>query len=313
MKTAIATLLPEAPALARARALDYLQLTKPRIAVLVLFTVCAGALLADRSAVGLLPLLHTLLGTALVAAGASAMNQFLERHHDARMRRTENRPLPAGRLQPAEAFILAAALGICGVLYLAFTLRQPWAALIAGFTYVSYAFVYTPLKRLTTWNTLCGAVPGALPPIIGWAGVRGSLDAEAASLFLIIFLWQLPHFFAIAWIYRAEYAGAGFRMLPIDDRTGRRTAANMICYCLALLAAGVAPAVVGRAGPLFVAGALILGLFFFATTIGFARNPSEARARRVLRASLVYLPAVLALLLVDGWFGAVAGWTTILF
>jgi protoheme IX farnesyltransferase len=132
-------------------------------------------------------------------------------------------------------------------------------------------------------------------------------------LFLIIFLWQLPHFFAIAWIYRAEYAGAGFRMLPIDDRTGRRTAANMIGYCLALLAAGVAPAVVGRAGPLFVAGALILGLFFFATTIGFARNPSEARARRVLRASLVYLPAVLALLLVDGWFGAVAGWTTILF
>jgi protoheme IX farnesyltransferase len=295
MKAAV--LDAEPVALGRSRAADYLALTKPRVAVLVLFTVAAGGLLAAPGSVDLLALLHTVAGTALVAAGASALNQWLERHSDARMRRTADRPLPAGRLAPAEALAFGLTLGVVGVTYLALLLRAPWAALVAAVTFVLYVAVYTPLKRRTTWNTLIGAVPGALPPVIGWVGLRGGLDRGAVVLFLVLFLWQVPHFYAIAWMYRRDYAHAGQRMLPTVDPTGARTGRQMVAFCVALLAVSLLPALLGDAGPTYGAGAALLGLGFLASAVQFACRPTDGRARRVLRASLLYLPGLLGLLL----------------
>jgi protoheme IX farnesyltransferase len=287
--------------LARSRVLDFVELTKPRIAVLVLFTVAVGALLAEGSMPSPLILIHTLVGTALVAAGASTLNQYQERHLDAQMRRTENRPLPTGRVQPLEALVLGIALTLAGGAYLIIQLRQPWAALIAVITFASYVFVYTPLKQLTPSNTIFGAIPGALPPMIGWAAIRGPLNGEALSLFLIVFFWQLPHFYAIAWIYRADYAAAGYRMISTVDATGRKTARGMVGFCVALLFASLLPWYSGLAGPLYLVGAVLLGVGFLFSTLGFARKVSEARARRVLKVSLVYLPSVFGLLVLDGW------------
>jgi protoheme IX farnesyltransferase len=278
---------------------DYLELTKPRIAVMVLVTVATGFLLGTTGPVEWGLLCHTLLGTALVAAGASALNQLLERDSDALMRRTENRPLPAGRLQPLEVLIYGTALGIVGVLYLALALPNVIAALIAAFTFISYVFVYTPLKRKTSLNTLVGAVPGALPPVIGWAAARGSLNPEIATLFLILFFWQVPHFLAIAWIYREDYSRAGLCMLPVVDPDGGMSGRQMVSYCLALLTASVAPLALGRAGPLYMAGAVLLGAGFLSFALAFLRQRSLQRARGVLRASLIYLPVLLALLLLD--------------
>ncbi|MFL5244281.1 MAG: heme o synthase [Gemmataceae bacterium] len=299
MKTADAAICPHSPPLARVRFLDYLELAKPRVAVLVLFTVAVGALLAQGSLPSLTILVHTLVGTALVAAGASTLNQLMERRLDALMRRTENRPLPSGRVQPIEALIIGTALGISGVVYLAFELKEPWAALVAGGTFVCYVFVYTPLKQRTPHNTLIGAIPGALPPLIGWAAIRGPLSLDALSLFLIVFFWQLPHFYAIAWIYRAEYAAAGYRMVSTVDRTGRKTARGMVGYCAVLLLASLIPWLTGRAGTSYGLGALLLGAGFLASTLAFAGSVSEPQARRVLKVSLIYLPAVFALLVLD--------------
>jgi protoheme IX farnesyltransferase len=296
MKTAV---LAEPVPLARTRIADYVELTKPRVSVLVLFTVAAGALLASRGAPNLALLLHTLCGTALVAAGASALNQYLERNSDACMRRTENRPLPSGRLQPVEVLVFGAVLGAGGIVYLMLALPQPLAAAVAGVTFVSYVFLYTPLKRLTTLNTLVGAVPGALPPVIGWAAVRGSLGPETAALFAIMFLWQVPHFLAIAWIYREDYARADLRMLPSLDPEGGITGRQMVSYCLALVPASLAPALLGQAGMLYAVGAVALGIVFLASAWQFTRKNTVRQARRVLRASLIYLPALLALLLLD--------------
>jgi protoheme IX farnesyltransferase len=286
-------------ALPRTRFADYLELTKPRIGVMVLFIVAAGAMLAGGGTVYLPVLLHTLLGTGLVAAGAGALNQLLERNTDARMRRTENRPLPAGRMHPLEVLVFGCVLGVTGVVYLALTLQRPWAAVIAGATFVSYVFIYTPLKRRTVLNTLIGAVPGALPPLIGWTAVRGTIDPEASALFFIIFLWQVPHFLAIAWMYRDDYAHAGLRMLPVVDPDGTRTARQMLTYCLALVPVGLAPAFFG-AGLVYSVGATLLGVFFLLRTLRFARDRSQRQARRVLRGSLVYLPSLFALLVLDG-------------
>jgi heme o synthase len=284
----------------RARASDYLELTKPRVAVLVLFTVAAGAWMGARGIPDLVSLIHALCGTALVAAGASALNQLLERHTDALMHRTENRPLPAGRLQPAEVLAFGLGMGITGVVYLAAALNRPLAALVAGTAFISYVFLYTPLKRVTSLNTLVGAVPGALPPLIGWTAVRGSLGFDGVVLFLILFLWQVPHFLAIAWIYREDYARAGLRMLPVVDPRGGITGRQMVCYSLVLIPVSVTPTLLGVAGPVYLAGAVVLGLWFLWSAVGFAGAHTVPRARRVLRASLVYLPALLALLLADG-------------
>jgi protoheme IX farnesyltransferase len=291
---------PVSLAVPRTRFADYLELTKPRIAVLVLFTVAAGAMLAAGGRVHLPVLLHALVGTGLVAAGASALNQLLERNTDARMRRTENRPLPAGRLHPLEVLAFGCGLGFVGVAYLVVSLQRPWAALVAAVTFVSYVCIYTPLKRRTPLNTLVGAVPGALPPLIGWTAVRGTIDPEALTLFFIIFLWQVPHFLAIAWIYREDYARARLRMLPVLDADGTRTARQMLTCSLALLPASLAPVLFGGAGLVYLGGAILLGAFFLWRAVGFTRDHSVARARRVLRGSLVYLPALFALLVLDG-------------
>jgi protoheme IX farnesyltransferase len=308
MKVAVSVRAEVSP-LSRARAVPaaraetgrlaaYLELTKPRIAVLVLFTVGAGVLFAGGWESSPAVLLHAVVGTALVAAGACALNQWLERDADAHMRRTARRPLPSGRLQPREAFVFGLALSAVGLAYL-LALAGAWAALIAGITLLGYVAVYTPLKGRTVWNTLVGAVPGALPPLIGWCAVRGAPTREAWPLFLILFLWQLPHFLAIAWMYRDEYARAGMCMLPVGDATGARTARHMVGFCLALCLASLTPALWCGAGWPYLAGALALGLGFLTATLRFARRRSHARARAVLRASLLYLPAVLALLLLD--------------
>jgi protoheme IX farnesyltransferase len=299
---AAATLTAEAVPLSRVRAADYVALTKPRIAAMALLTVAAGALLAGGRDVPVVPLLHAVIGAALAAAGASALNQWLERDTDGMMRRTRGRPLPGGRLQPAEVFVLGLGLSIAGVVYLACTLATPAAAIVAAITCATYVGVYTPLKSRTSLNTLVGAVPGALPPLIGWCAVRGNVSVEAINLFLLLFIWQVPHFLAIAWIYRDEYARAGLCMLPVVDPSGRRTARQMVLYCLTLLPVSLTPVVLGDAGRIYLAGAVLLGLIFLASALRFRRTRSLPDARRVVRASLVYLPAVFALLLIDHAF-----------
>jgi protoheme IX farnesyltransferase len=292
--------------LVRARWADYLELAKPRIAVLVLFTVAAGGWLAGLADGDGLILLHTVLATGLVAAGASALNQMLERHTDALMRRTENRPLPAGRLHPFEVLLVGLLLGVGGLAYMAVAVRQPLALILTTITLVMYVWCYTPLKRFTTLNTLVGAVPGALPPVIGWTAVRGTLGPEALVCFLVLFFWQLPHFLAIAWIYRTDYARAGLRMVPVNDPTGTATARRMVGFCLVLVLASLLPVPLAHAGWLYAAGAAVLGWMFLRSTLSFAREPSVPHARTVLRVSLVYLPLLLALLLLEGLADSVA-------
>ncbi len=290
----------EAAALTGTRLADYLQLTRPRLCAMALLTVAAGALLASGDTPDWRIMTHVLVGAALVAAGASALNQWLEREVDARMRRTRERPLPAGRLQPDEVLVLGIASAMGGIIYLAVSLTSALAAVLAAMTFLTYVFVYTPLKRRTPLNTLVGAIPGALPPVIGWTAVRGSVGAEAGALFVVLFLWQVPHFLAIAWIYREDYGRAGLRMLPSVDSEGGATGRQMIVYCLALVAASLMPVVVGGAGSVYLAGALLLGIGFLARAIGFSLRRSTARARAVLWASLIYLPALLTLWLLDG-------------
>ena len=299
MKTADA-LYAKSPALiVRSRYADYLELSKPRIASMALITVAAGAIMATVGPVDWAALCQTLIGAGMVAAGASALNQYLERDSDGLMRRTESRPLPSGRLQPFEVGVFGVSFGLVGVLFLALA-GQRMAAAVAALTFLAYVFLYTPLKRVTTLNTLIGAVPGAMPPVIGWVSVRGTIDAEIVILFLILFLWQVPHFLAIAWIYKRDYAQAGLCMLPVVDESGAVTGRQMICYCLALVCASLLPLTGGRAGLIYLAGTVILGGVFLACTIAFARRPGLERARSVLRASLVYLPLLLVLLLLDG-------------
>lgn len=297
-----ATTLPQSVAPTRLqgslleRVTDYLELTKPRIAVMVLVTVAAGFLFAGGTP---LDLVHTLVGTALVAGGASALNQLLERRSDARMERTESRPLPAGRLSPVEVAVFGLALGGVGVGYLIFFLPHCTAGIVAGVTFVLYVAVYTPLKSRTTHNTLIGAVPGALPPVIGWTAASGQFTLEAWLLFGVLFCWQIPHFMAIAWMYRRQYARAGLRMLPVVDPEGNRTALTMMFYCTALVVLSVLPFMLSQAGLLYLAGAGVLGLGFLGTTLAFHLVRDIPRARLVLRASLLYLPLLLLVLLLD--------------
>jgi protoheme IX farnesyltransferase len=276
----------------------YVALTKPRIVVMVLVCVATGFILGARGGSHPSTLALTVLGTGLVAGGASAWNQLLERSRDARMRRTARRPLPSGRLAPAEAALFGGAISAAGLAILALAANAT-AAAVALATLVLYVFVYTPLKPRTTLNTAVGAVPGALPPVIGWAAATGRLGAEAWALFLIVFLWQFPHFLAIAWIYRDDYARAGHRMLPSVDPEGRITGRQSAFYALALLPAGLMPSAVGLAGAWYFAGALALGLFYLAYSVRFWSDVSDPTARRLLRASFLYLPAVLLLLLLD--------------
>lgn len=298
----VADPLAFAPSRPLARLGDYAALVRPRIAVMVLVTVTLGGLLAADSLVPSWVLIHAVVATALVTASASILNQWLECATDAQMPRTANRPLPSGRVVPREAFVLGVVTAALGFAYMLAAVPHALATAVTAFTFASYVFAYTPLKTRTTLNTLVGAVPGAMPPVIGWTSVTGTLDAGAVALFLIVFVWQIPHFLAIAWRYRDEYGRAGLRMLPVGDRTGDRTAQQMLLYALALVPVSLVPVQIGIAGPMYAVVAGLFGALFLWPIGRFQKERSVAVARRVLRASLVYLPGVLvALLLSKFW------------
>ncbi len=293
--------LPNTPSLATAGVSNLVQLTRPRLAVLVLVTVTVGWLLASGAERDWDSFVPVLIGTSLLFAGASAINQVIERHSDALMARTANRPLPAGRIQPWKALAIGCAF-VAGGLFVLLAAHQRLAAGLGVFALLSYVFVYTPLKTRTTLNTLIGAIPGAVPPLMGWAAARGRLDTDALALFLIVFLWQVPHFLAIAWIYRDEYKRAGFRMLPVFDSDGTRTGREMIRYTLALVPASLLPCLLGLGGWRSGLGALALGAVFLYSVVAFARNPTRNNARHVFRTSLLFLPALLMLSVLDAMF-----------
>jgi protoheme IX farnesyltransferase len=280
------------------RLADFLALTKPRITILVVLTTLVGFLAATGVAgADAVLLAHTLLGTALVAGAASALNQVAEREADGEMRRTARRPLPAGRLGPGEAAVFGAGLAAAGALYLALTVN-PLASALAVLTAASYLLVYTPLKKVTSLATVVGAVPGAIPPMIGWAAARGALGVEAWILFAIVFFWQMPHFLAIAAIYRLDYQRAGFRVLPVVDPAGASTGRQAALYGLALIPISLLPSVIGMAGPAYFVGALLLGTGFVTCSVRLALQPaSPDRARSLFRFSLLYLPLLWTALL----------------
>ena len=276
----------------------YADLFKARLTSLVLLTTAVGFYLGSRGPVDILLMCHLLLGTALLASGAAALNQLLEREYDARMRRTQDRPLPSGRLQPRTVLMVGCASATLGLVYLAQAVNLT-TSLVGAVSFACYLFVYTPLKRVTWLNTLAGAVPGALPPLIGWTAARGELGREGLALFAIQACWQLPHFMAIAWIYRDEYARAGFQMLPIVDPQGRRTARLAVIFTLALLPVSVCPFLLQSAGPIYLSGALVLGLAFMWFAVQFSRQRTIARAWQLFYASLLYLPLLLAMMVLD--------------
>ena len=275
---------------------DYVSLTKPRLSLFVLIVVFIAGWLASDGRVNLLVILNAVMGTALVAGGANALNMLFERKHDAVMRRTWDRPLPSGRLAPRDVAIFGTLLGVLGVVQLALGTTL-LAAGIAAANLLSYLFIYTPLKRVTTLNTHVGAVPGALPALIGWAAVAGSLAPLAWMLFLIVYLWQVPHFLSIAWLYREDYERGGFLMLPVIDKEGVTTGRQAVLGALALIPISLAPVMHQAASTGYLIGALLLGLYFLRNAIAIAMRRDTGRARLLLRASLVYLPCVLALLL----------------
>lgn len=277
---------------------DLLELTKPRITAMVMVTVGIGALLGGRGELPLSILVHALLGTAMVSGGASALNQVLEREVDSRMRRTAGRPIPAGRLGAAAASGFSAALVGAGLLYLELAVNG-LTALLGLAAMVSYVAVYTPLKRASSLATLVGAVPGAIPPMMGWAAVAGRIEPGAWALFAILFLWQLPHFLAIAWLCREDYGAAGFPMISVIDRDGRQTGLQMVLYSLALLPVSWLPTLLGLTGRAYLVGAAVLGVMMVVFSINFAFALSRAAARRVMLYSVVYLPAVLAVMVLD--------------
>jgi heme o synthase len=274
---------------------DLAELVKARLTLLVLLTTAVGFYLASESPIDYSALVQTVFGTAAAAAGAAALNQWWERRADALMRRTRTRPIPAGRMSPLQGLMLGAALSVFGVVYLAIVCNALSAAL-AAITIVIYIFAYTPLKRASTANTAVGAIPGAIPPMIGWAAARGDIDAGAWSLFVIVFLWQLPHFFAIAWMYREDYSRAGFRMISTDDSSGERSASQSVFFCILLLVLAGLPAFVGVASYLYEAIELVLGALFVAVAMRFLRLRTASAARLLFIASIVYLPLLLAAL-----------------
>ena len=263
---------------------------------MVVFTTLVGFVTASTGRVPLGALLAALLGTALVAAGASVLNQVIERHTDALMHRTRERPLPAGRLTATEATLFGALLSALGLGLLLWR-SGPLAAGVAAVTLASYLALYTPLKRVTPVATLVGAVPGALPPVIGWAAARATLDGGAFVLFTILFLWQVPHFLAIAWLYRDDYARAGFPMLPVLDREGGFTARQTVVHSLALLIASLAAGAAGMGGAWYLGGAFLLGATLTLFALRLVSTRDLAAARGLFLASVLYLPALCTLLL----------------
>ena len=276
----------------------YADLFKARLTLLVLLTTMVGFYIGFRGPVNYWLMFSTLLGTALVAGGASALNQLLERDYDAKMLRTQDRPLPSGRLQPLTVLIVGCLSAASGLVYLAFAVNLT-TSIVGGVSLLSYLFVYTPLKRITWLNTAVGAIPGALPPLMGWTAARGELAADGWALFAILAFWQLPHFLAIAWMYREEYARAGFKMLPGVDPTGHRTGRQAVWHTLGLLPVSLCPFLFGLAGPIYLSGALLLGLAFLWFAIQFSRYLTVPRARQLFLCSILYLPLLLGLMVLD--------------
>jgi protoheme IX farnesyltransferase len=281
---------------APSRTNDLVSLAKPRLNLLVVISAVAGYVMASGDTHDVWRLLSMTVGTALVAGGASAFNQILEREPDALMRRTRLRPMPDGRLATGEAWIFGAVLNLAGLGILAVG-ANVLSAIVAFVTMASYAAIYTPLKRYSSFATVVGAIPGALPPVIGWAAALDELSQGAWVLFGILFLWQLPHFLAVAWIYREDYARAGFPMLPVIDGDGRSTGRQAVIYSLALLPLSLAPTLVGMAGPIYFAGALIITLAYVVLSIRFGITRSTKDARRLFFGSIIYLPLLWMLMI----------------
>jgi len=285
----------------------YLELTKPRITWLILMSTAIGYFFGlphgsswriFLAGIPILSLLHTLIGTGLMASGTAALNQWYERDADRQMRRTARRPLPAGRLSANQALLFGSVLSVAGFVELGLAVN--WlAAAIGGFTLVTYLFCYTPLKQRTWWSTTVGAIPGALPPVIGYAAAAGTLTREAGVLAAILFVWQFPHFYAIAWMYKDDYARAGIRMLPVVDPDCRSTARQMVVYGMALIPVSLTPALIGMSGGVYGIGALLLGLWFLYSDLRVAVDRTLVRARGVLLSSVLYLPLIYGLMILD--------------
>ncbi len=274
------------------------DLVKARLTFLVLLTTLVGFYLGSRGPLDYWLMFHALAGTALLACGAAALNQLWEREHDALMQRTADRPLPSGRMQPDTVLILGGLASIAGLVYLAFAVNL-LTSLLGAATLGSYVFIYTPLKRITWLNTAVGAIPGALPPLMGWVASRGELTGEGWSLFAILFFWQIPHFLAIAWLYRDEYEKAGFVMLPSVDPDGSRTGRQAVSHTLGLLTVSLLPFLFRITGTIYLVGALLLGVAFVFYAVQFSRELTRPRARQLFFLSIIYLPLMLGLMVFD--------------
>jgi heme o synthase len=274
---------------------DLIELIKARLTLLVLLTTAVGFYLGTEGPINYAALCRTVFGTALAAAGAAALNQWWEYKLDALMQRTRTRPVPSGRMRPLEAFVIGTAFSIFGVIYLAIVCNA-LSAFLAAITIIIYIFGYTPLKLVSTFNTALGAIPGAIPPMVGWAGARGTLSPGAWVLFAILFFWQLPHFFAIAWMYRDDYARAGFQMISSDDPSGERSASQSVFFCMLLFVIAGLPAFLGIATVFYLVAELILGALFVAVAMRFLKTKTAAAARRLFLMSIIYLPLLLGAL-----------------
>ena len=282
----------------RERAAAYAELTKPRITFLIVLTSAAGFALASHGPLNYAALLSALFGIALLSSGIATLNQYAERELDGLMRRTANRPLPAGKLAPWEALAFGAGITIAAEAYLLIVVN-PLTALLGLTVIAGYLFAYTPLKTRTSLSTLVGAFPGAVPPLIGWTAARGSISLEGWVLFAILFLWQFPHFLAIAWMYREDYSRAGILMLPVVEPNGRVTAQQIVIYTLMLLPVSLLPVALGMAGKIYLYGAIVLGLLFLYTSLRAAFSMSRQSARRLLLASVLYLPLLFILMVLN--------------
>src|ERR687898_327604 len=289
LRSPAVAVIERSPLTFRERVAAYAELTKPRITFLIVLTSAAGFALASRGSIDYLAMLSALAGIALLSSGIATLNQYAERDLDGLMRRTANRPLPAGKLAPWEALAFGAAITILAEAYL-LVLVNPLSALLGLTVIAGYLFAYTPLKTRTTLSTLVGAFPGAVPPLIGWTAARGSLSLEGWILFAILFLWQFPHFLAIAWMYREDYSRAGILMLPVVEPEGRLTAQQIVIWTLLLVPVSLFPAVLGTTGTYYFYGAFLIGLLFLASSVAAAFTHSRQGARRLLLASVLYLP-----------------------
>ena len=280
------------------RANAYVALTKPDVSLLVLMTTAAGYYMGARGPVDWLHMIHAVFGTMLIAAGTAALNHYIERDIDRYMRRTALRPLPSGALEPKPALIFGVTLAIAGAVDL-YIVGGPLASGLGVATCLSYLLAYTPLKKRTIWATFVGAFPGAIPPMIGWVAATGSLDKGAWLLFAILFLWQFPHFHAISWMYREDYARAGIRMLPVVDRDGTRTFRQIVLYAVALVGASLLPSILGLAGITYFFGALVTSTALLQVCLWAASNKTNARAKWLMHATVLHIPLLLGLLVYD--------------